>query len=67
MSMSAKYKGWCPACEQPITEGDEIERSSDGRYVHVDCPDDPASTRLTDRFCPKCFMVMPICGICDCG
>jgi hypothetical protein len=40
VSFPAKYAGQCVECGCRIQVDDEIERGTEGGYVHVTCPED---------------------------
>lgn len=65
MSFTAKYRGDCRDCDDPILPGQEVEYDFDRVLMHVTCPE---SLHLGGPrpLCPVCFMELPVTGLCDC-
>lgn len=61
-TFTAKYRGACSVCPDPIEPGDEILYDGTDEILHAYCPD-----RIEERrgdVCPQCFMELPLTGEC---
>lgn len=70
MSFTAKYRGVCHECGEdilPKQEATYVGHHAEGEIRHYpDCPED--RTAHPREICPRCFMELPvngICGTCD--
>ena len=55
-------------CDEEILPGHLATYADDGVIVHVVCPDDRDMFNggASRPVCPRCFMVVPVTGSCDC-
>jgi len=64
MSFEAKYAGFCPACDERIHIGDELQADPlDGNattYIHVKCPE--SALEHKNPVCTECWIEKP----CEC-
>lgn len=59
-TFTAKYaSGTCADCDSRIQPGEELTRTVDGGYTHVDCPDSDLEQAATKPVCPECHMAKP--------
>jgi hypothetical protein len=74
--MKAQFPGWCPAGQDEIDEGDEIERDADDRWVHVRCmgmvDGGPPDFEAREKLKPRCLLCADLVdeqtGVCgNCG
>ena len=64
--MKALYSGPCVECDDPIEEGQDIQKTLVG-WAHVNCPDSERLTSvLQDRICHVCWQVKATNGACGC-
>lgn len=66
MSFTAKFRGWCRACEDTIEIGEACMFDAQNDTVHVACP--PPVREPAKAICGGCFLELPtsgICGVCD--
>lgn len=56
----AQYaSGLCADCDSRIQPGEEISRTVDGGYTHVNCPETDLDRAAAKPVCPTCQMVTP--------
>lgn len=70
MSFTAKYRSPCANddCEDGVLPGQEVEWAADHRVIHVVCPEDRDISGKPLPICPRCFLAIPVsgvCGVCD--
>lgn len=64
MSFRARYKSPCRDCDEGIQPNELIELDDDRTPYHVVCPEDQRMDGKPAPVCPRCFMVIPVSGIC---
>ncbi|WVX89679.1 hypothetical protein SEA_FEYRE_60 [Mycobacterium phage Feyre] len=57
-TFTARYRGRCADCPQPVNVGDEVTRGADGGVVHADCGDHATSVL------PKGARMPALCSTC---
>lgn len=61
MSFTARYPGFCTACDERTHPGDEVDYLDGERtkIVHANCPElaDLDAPQRNERQCPDCFLI----------
>ena len=69
MSFTAKYRGTCRDCDDPIHPGQEVEMDDERNVFHVPvCPESLSAWGAPRPVCPRCFCEIPtsgVCGVCE--
>lgn len=65
MSFAARYRGQCAVCDEIIVPGQRVEFDWDHNLQHVMCPDSLTLNGKPRAVCPKCFVELPVTGVCD--
>lgn len=65
MTFTAKYRGHCDACEDPVFPGQEVEFTFDRHLVHAQCPESLDTFGNPRPVCPRCFLEVPVSGVCE--
>lgn len=66
MAFTAKYRGVCRDCDDPINVGDWVEFDDDRNLLHQVCPEVRGLEGKPRRTCEYCFLTLPSVGPCEC-
>lgn len=66
MTFTAKYRGPCENCDDPVIPGQEVEYTADHHITHVVCPEDRDWQGKPLPVCPRCFTTRAVNGTCGC-
>jgi hypothetical protein len=54
----------CGTCDERIREGQEVEYDTSHRLVHAICPEQCDVPDEIPPICDRCFLTLPLSGVC---
>jgi len=64
MTITARYSGICPECDERWQPGDLIQAGPNTGWQHAVCPDPTPTLRAGEIRCRTCYLIHPK-GECD--